>query len=613
MSTFLSDFELVRAAGAARHHSDPPEQPPLEVVSFPSITTQVVQQTRFSVPSSIPSLSETRKVATFTMANPQMHNLTTLIKRLEAATSRLEDIATFGTHSTDQSGTSSGVAGSTTTTSLITPSSPPTPVAAPPAPVAQQQVPESIKDFDEIINDQVKKFVALSDGIDTLVAEQSKGVERCFREQKRFLLIATKAKKPDPASNIFAELLARMQKEMMGVTELRENSRASPFYNHLSVVSEGIPAVAWVTVDDPSSFVGEMADAAQFFGDRVINQNKDKDKKQVEWVRSFYTILKTLRAYIRKHHIKALNWNPSGVSAQEAMAQVDASLSSLAPAAPSAPTLAGFSSGGAPPPPGPPGPPPMFDGADFTTPSSTPAPAGGINSVFAELNKGEAVTSGLRKVSKDEMTHKNPSLRAGSLVPSRSDSKGSTGSRGKSPAPPRPKPAHMKTKKPAKLELEGSKWIVENQENTTEPLVIEESQTEINQSVLLFKCKNITLRIGGKINALSLNKCEKTNVICDNLVSGIDIIGSDGFAIQVTGKVPTIQIDNCNGGTIYLGKESLGAEIFTSKTSAINVHVPEDENAKDEEMEYAECPVPEQLRHVVTTKGLESSIVEHMG
>src|SRR5690606_948430 len=187
------------------------------------------------------------------------------------------------------------------------------------------------------------------------------------------------------------------------------------------------------------------------------------------------------------------------------MAQVDAS---HGPPAAAAPVLAGFNSGGAPPPPGPPLPPPQFDG-----PSSTSAPSGGINAVFAELNKGEAVTSGLRKVSKDEMTHKNPSLRASSLVPSSPDSKGSSSSRGKSPAPPRPKPAHMKTKKPAKLELEGSKWIVENQENTPEPLTIGADQTEINQSVLLFNCKNTTLRIGGKINALSLNKCEKTNVI----------------------------------------------------------------------------------------------------
>lgn len=71
------------------------------------------------------------------------------------------------------------------------------------------------------------------------------------------------------------------------------------------------------------------------------------------------------------------------------------------------------SAGGPPPPPPPPSAP---------APSTGKAPAGGAGAVFAELNKGEAVTQGLRKVDKSEMTHKNPSLRAGSAVPDRSTS-----------------------------------------------------------------------------------------------------------------------------------------------------------------------------------------------
>lgn len=50
------------------------------------------------------------------------------------------------------------------------------------------------------------------------------------------------------------------------------------------------------------------------------------------------------------------------------------------------------------------------------------APAGGAAAVFAQLNRGEEVTKGLRKVDKSEMTHKNPALRASSVVPARSPS-----------------------------------------------------------------------------------------------------------------------------------------------------------------------------------------------
>jgi adenylyl cyclase-associated protein len=123
------------------------------------------------------------------------------------------------------------------------------------------------------------------------------------------------------------------------------------------------------------------------------------------------------------------------------------------PSAPAAPAPA--AGGPPPPPPPPPGPPPVLK-INEQKAESKPA-AGGFGAVFSELNKGEAVTKGLRKVDKSEMTHKNPSLRAGSTVSDRPPS-----ARGKSPAPPgtKPKPESMRVKKPPKKELEGNKWTI---------------------------------------------------------------------------------------------------------------------------------------------------------
>jgi len=39
-----------------------------------------------------------------------------------------------------------------------------------------------------------------------------------------------------------------------------------------------------------------------------------------------------------------------------------------------------------------------------------------MSAVFAQLNQGEAITAGLRKVDKSKMTHKNPELRASGMV-----------------------------------------------------------------------------------------------------------------------------------------------------------------------------------------------------
>ena len=74
--------------------------------------------------------------------------------------------------------------------------------------------------------------------------------------------------------------------------------------------------------------------------------------------------------------------------------------------------------------------------------------------MFEQLNRGEEVTKGLRKVDKSEMTHKNPALRASSTVPATS-----APAAAKRPVKPS-KPQALMGKKPAKFALEGSKWMI---------------------------------------------------------------------------------------------------------------------------------------------------------
>lgn len=167
-------------------------------------------------------------------------------------------------------------------------------------------------------------------------------------------------------------------------------------------------------------------------------------------MKAYFQVFRDLTDYVKNYFPNGIPWNPKGVPAAEAAKSVSA-----APSAPSAPAAPAPRAGGAPPPPPPPpGPPPVLK---INEQKAEPSQAGGLGAVFSELNKGEAVTKGLRKVDKSEMTHKNPSLRAGSTVPERGAS-----TRGKSPAPPgtKPKPESMRVKKPAKKELEGNKWTI---------------------------------------------------------------------------------------------------------------------------------------------------------
>lgn len=103
--------------------------------------------------------------------------------------------------------------------------------------------------------------------------------------------------------------------------------------------------------------------------------------------------------------------------------------------------------------------------------------------------------------------------------------------------------------------------------------------------------------------------CKKVALVLDSAVSALSITSSPSFEVQITGTVPTIQVDNTDGGQLYLSKEGMGGvEIITSKTSAINISTPEGEDG-----DLVERPVPEQMKTVVRGGKLVTEIVEHKG
>ena len=132
---------------------------------------------------------------------------------------------------------------------------------------------------------------------------------------------------------------------------------------------------------------------------------------------------------------------------------------------------------------------------------------------------------------------------------------------------------------------------------------------EISHSIFIYHCKNVVIQVKGKCNAISISECSKTSLVAESLVSSIDIIKSPSFAIQVIHKIPTILVDSCDGGTVYISKESLDVEILTSKTSALNVFVAE----AGEDGDFAERPVPEQMKHSIKDGMLVSEVVVHKG
>jgi len=77
--------------------------------------------------------------------------------------------------------------------------------------------------------------------------------------------------------SVFQDLVKPISESIARVGSIKESNRASKYYNHLSTVSEGALVLAWVTVDNrPWKHVEESLGSAQFFGNRVLQEFKEK-------------------------------------------------------------------------------------------------------------------------------------------------------------------------------------------------------------------------------------------------------------------------------------------------------------------------------------------------
>ncbi|KAF5292958.1 hypothetical protein FQR65_LT11075 [Abscondita terminalis] len=425
--------------------------------------------------------------------------------------------------------------------------------------VPQEQPNMSVAGFQDILQGSFATYLKTSREVGGDVAEHALLVEKAFQAQLQFLVLANQSKAPSNSSEHIA-LLQPTSQQISAIQNFREKNRTSPYFHHLSAISESIPALGWVTVSPaPGPYVKEMNDAGQFYTNRVLKDFKEKDKKHVEWVKAWIQTLSDLQMFVKQHHTTGLVW-----------------------AGKNAPTTGGIP----PPPPGCPPPPPILceDVAAMDIGNDRSA-------LFQEINQGENITKNLKKVTADMQTHKNPTLRTG-------------------PAPF--KPTHTiasvlpapAVDKPPTFQRDGKKWLIEYQKGNHNLLV---DNAEMNNVVYLFKCVDSTITVKGKLNSITLDSCKKTSIVFDSLVSSIEFINCQSVQMQVLGKVPTVSIDKTDGCQVYLSMDSKDVEIVCSKSSEMNILVPKGNG------DYTEYPVPEQFKTTVTQNGLTTVAIESKG
>jgi adenylyl cyclase-associated protein len=154
--------------------------------------------------------------------------------------------------------------------------------------------------------------------------------------------------------------------------------------------------------------------------------------------------------------------------------------------------------------------------------------------------------------------------------------------------------------------LEGNKWVVENHDNN-KSIVIE--QPDLKHVVYIYGCTNSTIQIKGKVNAVVVDGCKKTAVVVESVVSSVDLVNCKSVQAQILGKAPTATIEKTDGCLLYLSRECLDIEIFSSKSSEMNVSIP----GKTEKDDFIEKAIVEQYKTVVKGDSLVTVPVEHKG
>lgn len=104
----------------------------------------------------------------------------------------------------------------------------------------------SLEGFQDILNGPVIQYLTISKQIGGDVAAHSELVHKAFQAQLQYLIFATQSKQPSQSEQM--QLLQPTSEQISAIQSFREKNRTSTYFNHLSAISESIPALGWVTV-----------------------------------------------------------------------------------------------------------------------------------------------------------------------------------------------------------------------------------------------------------------------------------------------------------------------------------------------------------------------------
>lgn len=452
--------------------------------------------------------------------------------------------------------------------------------AAPAAPVAAAapEDPAIAVAFDVFVLQQLPFLEAAAKAVgaqDVLDATQTfAAVLPMIRE----LLVASGSCRK-PADTEWAKLLAPVLE--LGKAAQKGCDNRSEFFHHKKAAAEALNVAMIVSMPSPPSHVQGVLETVDFHAVKVMLK---KVPAETAWAKAFKDLFKDLKEWCVEHCKLGLIWKAGGedpVAHAAARAGAEPAAGKGKGKGPAVPK------GGLAPPP----PELVAQMRTGTGAASAPSGGGGMGAIFGAI--GGFDTSALKKVTSDMKT-KNQAREAAPVPAPVAKAAAAAPARGRDYKGPKGPPSKELQK--------DTNWVIENFENVPDMTL---DDIEKQQLVLIVNCRNVTVRINSKVKSITIDSCERVNLICEDVISAVELVNSERCKVQTIGLVHSFAIDKCNGVNIFLGKKSLQAEFVTAKSSEMNVTIP-DENG--DEGDIIELPIPEQFVTTLVGRKLKTEV-----
>jgi len=331
-----------------------------------------------------------------------------------------------------------------------------------------------------------------------------------------------------PKDEVFNKIKEYIQEKLSFLEKTYVHPRKLEF--QAKTVKEGSATVYWITTEMPVVTVKGVIESAEYSSLKVKNQTPPSPS-QKKWIDAFLLLLKEILNLVTVNFPTGLLW----------LGKEESDFSFLydsgAPVITSKPDVQ------------------KEEKKKEEAPVKPTAPiGGGMMDLFAQLSKGEGITSGLKHVDKKK---KDPSETEQRPLEH------------KVLQPKTVKPTEIVSTKPPKKAKIDFNWFVENFVND-QTIVIEEEAASIKEMIKIENCQNCSITINAKVKGITINRCKKLFVAFVNVVSNVEVIHSKSVEVYAKGTVPSILIDSSESIKVTLSTD-LTTSIVSSKVTELNV------------------------------------------